>query len=70
MIFKNLMVSKLLKSKISNNRVAPYLKHTHKQHIKNKKSVQQFEFYEQLNNAKDNTNVSVVICHIIAFNCL
>ena len=28
MIFKNLMVSKLLKSKISNNRVAPYLKHT------------------------------------------
>ena len=30
MIFKKLMVSKLLKSKISNNRVAPYLKHTHK----------------------------------------
>ena len=29
MILKNLMVSKLLKSKISNNRVAPYLKHTH-----------------------------------------
>ena len=29
MIFKHLMVSKLLKSKISNNRVAPYLKHTH-----------------------------------------